>query len=56
MPSGIPGIYLILIAVLESPGIVLVFLYTPENPLERNNHCKHLENSGLSSFELRPNQ
>jgi len=39
---GIPGIYLILIALLESPGIVLDFHYTPG---KGNSPLKHFENN-----------
>ena len=38
---GIPGIYLILIALLESPGVVLDF----NTPLEKEIYPKHFENN-----------
>jgi len=41
-----PGIYFILIPLLESPGIILVF----NTPLEKGIYPKHFENSGLSRW------
>jgi len=51
-----PGIYLILVPLLESPRIALPFQYTPGKSLEKAIHPEHFKYSSLSSWWLRSNK